>query len=388
MAANPASGRNLALYVHVPFCTRRCHYCDFAVTRSSDPPIQDWLKAVAEDMRQWSESPGSSRPIPIDTIFIGGGTPSLLGASGMEKLRSLLEVFFTWDPAGMEWTAEANPNSLTPDTALAWREIGVNRLSLGVQSFEDGALDWLGRLHDASEAMEAVERAQFAGFDNISVDLMFGLPREVRRDWRGDLERAASLGVAHVSTYGLTAEPPTPLGQHVRSGRIRMPDQERYAYEYMTAIEVLSSNDFIQYEVSSFAREGRECRHNWHYWIGSEYLGVGPSAHSFVDGRRIWNVRDWKAYRAAARLGESLREGHENPTEAERRLESLWLGLRTRAGIDTEEHRLPTSLRERWVGRDLATSAGNRLRLTPSGWLLLDELVAELVARYPEDEEI
>ena len=375
---------SVALYVHVPFCTRRCHYCDFAVTPSADPPVDDWLEALEKDLNQWQAELGELRLRRLDTIFVGGGTPSLLGGAGMEGLRRLIEDRFLLDIGSVEWSAEANPNSLTLETARAWREAGVNRLSLGVQSFDDRVLQWLGRLHDAAEATAAVERARTAGFDNVSVDLIFGVPGEVSRSWRHELEHATELALPHVSAYGLTAERRTALGRRVDSGRVRMPDQEQYEYEYLTAVEILESHHLKQYEVSNFARSGYECRHNWHYWIGTEYLGVGPSSHSFVRGRRSWNVRDWPAYRAAARDGTSLREGHEEPTPQQRSLESLWLGLRTRRGIDLARHEITENSVASWIEEGRATLADGRLRLTARGWLLLDEVVTELSARSAE----
>ena len=371
----------LALYIHVPFCVRRCHYCDFAVTRSTEPPVSEWLNCLAQDLAEWSEELDAGGPLRLDTIFVGGGTPSLLGGAGMESLAELLTGHFEWDPDRLEWTAEANPGSLTAETAGRWRELGVNRLSIGVQSFDDRALTWLGRLHDSSEANRAVERAHRAGFENVSVDLIFGLPGDVTRNWKQDLERATSLGVTHVSAYGLTAEPRTPLGRLVTNGRVEMPSEDRYADEYATTVKVLNKYNLKQYEVSNFALDGYECRHNWHYWIGSEYLGLGPSAHSLVAGQRIWNVTDWQAYRDAATSGASVREGRETPGRADRRLESLWLGLRTRNGIELAAHGIQADLVDHWVAEDWASVSDGVLRLTAEGWLRLDGLVAELDSR-------
>jgi oxygen-independent coproporphyrinogen-3 oxidase len=384
--SHPRESSALALYVHVPFCARRCHYCDFAVTAVEEPPIDEWLASIEVDLLEWRKELGGTDLPRLDTIFVGGGTPTLLGARGMEALGVLLSRNFSWDAGTIEWSAEANPNSLTTETAMAWRAIGVNRLSLGVQSFDDRALEWLGRLHDGREAREAVDRAKKAGFDNVSLDLIFGLPAEIRRSWRMDLENALDLGAVHVSTYGLTAEPGTPLGRSVARGRVTLADQNEYAREYLVAVNELEGHHFTQYEVSNFARFGYECRHNWHYWIGTEYLGVGPSAHSYVRGQRIWNVRDWKAYRAAVRRGESVREGREAPSWEQRRLEALWLGLRTRRGIDLEALGLPVAAVDGWISEGRATRRGSRVRLTPGGFLLLDELVAELAARTTKDE--
>ena len=377
----------LALYIHFPFCVRRCHYCDFAVTRSAEPPVDDWLACLAHDMLEWSEELGDPGPIRVDTIFIGGGTPSLLGGAGMESLAELLAGHFEWEAGRVEWTVEANPGSLTLDAARRWRNLGVNRLSIGVQSFDNGALEWLGRLHDAVGAAAAVERARAAGFENLSVDLIFGLPSGVARSWGDDLERAVSLGVTHVSAYGLTAEPRTPLGKLVATGSVRMPEEDRYIEEYSTTVNILSKYDFKQYEVSNFAQSGYECRHNWHYWIGSEYLGLGPSAHSLVEGRRIWNVTQWSAYRDAAKSGASVREGRETPTRADRRLVSLWLGLRTRRGIDLAAHAIEAGLVRHWVAEGWASMSDGVLCLTPAGWLRMDGLVAELDSRLANSDD-
>ncbi len=373
-----------ALYIHFPFCIRRCHYCDFAVTRSAEPPVREWVACLARDLLKWGGELGTPGPYRIDTIFVGGGTPSLLGGAGMELLAELLARHFEWDAGRLEWTVEANPGSLTVDAARCWRNLGVNRLSIGVQSFDDGALRWLGRLHDSAGASSAVERAHEAGFENVSIDLMFGLPTEVVRSWGGDLRQAASLGVTHVSAYGLTAEPRTPLGKLVANGRIRMADENQYADEYADTANILNQYDFKQYEVSNFALNGYECRHNWHYWIGSEYLGLGPSAHSLIGGQRIWNVTGWQAYRDAASSGASLREGREVPTRADRRLESLWLWLRTRRGIDLAAHCIEADMIAQWVAEGWASISDDVLRLTPGGWLRMDGLVAELDVRLAE----
>jgi len=381
------TARPLGLYVHVPFCAKRCHYCDFSVARSHRPPIDEFLEAVAVDVDDWFTSRGWADRVDVDTVFVGGGTPSLLGADGMRALAECLAERFRWDAGGVEWTAEANPNSLPADVCAAWRELGINRLSLGVQSFQDGPLEWLGRLHDAAEAVAAVGRARAAGFEHVNVDLIFGLPDSVPRDWAADVARAVELGVTHVSAYGLTAEPRTPLGRRVDMGRVRMPDDERYGAEYLYVSSVLRDAGFDHYEVSNFARPGRASRHNWHYWDGSEYLGVGPSAHSYLGGERIWNVYRWDRYRTAAVTGAPLREGRERAGPAERRLERVWLGLRTSAGLSWDdvdpagrEGRIEAWRAERWIAPD-----EERLRLTPAGWLRLDAIAAE-VAGWSDEE--
>lgn len=374
------TGGPRSLYVHVPFCAKRCHYCDFSVARTHSPPIEAFVEAVAVDLDDWFTSRGWDDRVEVDTVFVGGGTPSLLGADGMRALAERLAGRFRWDPGSVEWTAEANPNSLPEDVCAAWRELGINRLSLGVQSFQDEPLEWLGRLHDAAEAIAAVGRARAAGFERVNIDLIFGLPDTVPRDWAADVARAVDLGVTHVSAYGLTAEPRTPLGRRVDTGRVRMPDDERYGDEYLDVSRALRNAGFDHYEVSNFARPGHASRHNWHYWDGSEYLGVGPSAHSYLGGERIWNVYRWDRYRRAAEAGASLRDGRERPGPAQRRLERVWLGLRTSDGVawdDVEpagrEPRIEAWRAEGWLAPD-----DDRLRLTPEGWLRLDTIAAEV----------
>ncbi|MGD8497023.1 MAG: radical SAM family heme chaperone HemW [Gemmatimonadales bacterium] len=376
----PDAGPPRSVYVHVPFCAKRCHYCDFSVARAATPPLDAYFDALARDLDAWFEEYGWAEPVRVETLFIGGGTPSLLGPDGMRRLAALLRTRFTWDPARVEWTAEANPNSLTDEVCAAWRELGVNRLSIGVQSFQDGPLAWLGRLHDAAEAASAVERAGAAGFERINVDLIFGLPDDVPRDWGSDVARALELGVTHVSAYGLTAEPRTPLGRLVDLGRVRMPGDRRYGDEYLEVAGVLARAGYEHYEVSNFARPGHASVHNWHYWDGSEYLGLGPSAHSYLCGERIWNVHRWDRYRRAAETRDTLREGRERPDSAARRLERIWLGLRTRAGVPWaevgpvgHEAKLASWRDEGWIAPD-----GAALRLTPAGWLRLDPIAAEV----------
>lgn len=365
--------------MHVPFCARRCHYCDFSVTASGQPPIDAYLDALAVDLEDWFRTRRWTPPVSLETLFVGGGTPSLLGDHGMRRLSALLRSRFRWDPAEVEWTAEANPESLTDEVCRAWLDLGIDRLSIGVQSFQDEPLEWLGRAHDGAGACRAVERAREAGFSDVNIDFIFGLPASVPRDLRGDVRRALSLGVTHVSVYGLTAEPRTPLGRRVSSGRVRLPDEERYGEEFLELSERLRGAGFRHYEVSNFARPGHASRHNWHYWDGSEYLGLGPSAHSYLGGERIWNVYRWDRYRKAASAAGDLRAGRERSDAAGGRLERVWLGLRTDRGISVDE--VPPRARERleaWRRAGWTVPAESRIRLTPEGWLRLDSLASEI----------
>lgn len=366
------------LYVHVPFCARRCGYCDFAVTATREPPVAAWLGTVRlELVRRFTEH-GWEAPLELETIYVGGGTPSLLGVGAMAGLAGVLREFADWRH-GTEWTAEANPESFTPDLAADWHAAGVNRLSLGAQTFHEPTLRWMGRLHGGSGPGRAMAAARGAGFDNVSLDLMFGLPARLGRDWPGDLERVIELEPEHVSLYGLTAEPATPLGRSVAEGLEVLADEERYASEFLAASERLAAAGFHQYELSNFARPGRESRHNGAYWRHRAYLGIGPGAHSFLPPVRSWNVRDWLDYRERLEHGGTAEAGSERLGTAERALERVWLGLRTADGVPTGELSPDQrTIAARWVGSGWARQAHGRLRLTPAGWLLLDRLAVEL----------
>ncbi len=379
MSASASGPR--ALYVHFPFCTHHCHYCDFSVQRAAEPPVAEWLAAIAQDLDEWDRDPEIQGLIGLDSVYVGGGTPSLLRADGMKSLREVLDDRVTLSNA-VEFTAEANPVSFGPDTARGWHEAGVTRVSLGVQSFADGPLEWLGRLHDANGAVRAVETALAAGFASVNVDMLFGLPVSVVRDWDREIRCLADLDVPHVSTYGLTAEPRTPLGQWVDRGEVRLAEESTYEAEYLASTAVLAGAGLRQYDVSSFALPGHESRHNWHYWERRSYLGVGPSAHSFLNLRRVWNVRTWDAYRRAAQTGGTLREGSEVLSSQQTRLEEVWLGLRTRKGLP-QTHPVWATSRARenldaWREAGWLIEHEGRILLTPAGWLRLDAVVGEL----------
>src|SRR5690606_9747419 len=236
-----------------------------------------------------------------------------------------------------EITAEANPESFTAELARDWRAAGINRVSLGAQTFDEAALRWMGRLHGPDGPARAVAAAREAGLDNVSVDLIFGLPDRLGRDWGADLERALRLEPEHVSLYGLTAEAGAPLGRWVAEGRERLPDEDAYGAQYLLAAERLTAAGFRHYEVSNFALPGRESRHNQVYWSGEAYLGLGPGAHSYLAGRRWWNVRSWAAYAAALGRGEAPVEGEETVEGDAARLERTWLALRTSEGFPLRE---------------------------------------------------
>jgi len=393
------------LYVHVPFCKRRCSYCDFAVHATTSPPVDAWLAATASELglraKEWlppeeqhavrrdggtgrsDGSGGPAAPGRLDTLYVGGGTPSVLGPGAMARLRDAVEHAFAPAP-DMEWTVEANPESFDPALARDWAAAGVNRVSLGAQSFHEPALKWMGRLHGPDGPARAVAAARAAGLDNVSVDLIFGLPEALGRDWSADLARVLELEPAHISLYGLTAEPGAPLGRWVRQGRARMPDEDAYGAEYLEAAARLTDAGYEHYEVSNFARPGLASRHNRAYWVGVPYLGLGVGAHSYAPPRRWWNLRDWPAYANALAAGEPPVAGEEVLSADTRTLEQTWLGLRTADGLDAgalSGRQLGRA--EAWADQGWARIERGRVRLTSLGWLLLDRLAVELDSAGP-----
>lgn len=366
-----------SVYVHAPFCARRCMYCDFAVEVNRRPDGAEWLAAIRTEL-EWTEDSGRVRLSPaLETLYVGGGTPSVLDprhvvelatVAGRERLQA----------TGFEWTVEANPESFTGQVAEQWADGGVNRVSFGVQSFSRAALRWMGRLHSAAEAVEAVKSAKAAGIGNLSVDLIFGLPRAVSRDWTADLERALGLNVPHVSLYGLTVEEGTPLERAVRDGRVVQCGETRYREEYLEAADTLSEAGYEHYEVSNFALPGFASRHNSACWRGAPYLGLGNGAHSCFRGERWWNLRGWPEYRDRIARSGNGRAGGEVLTPEQVRLETVWLALRTRAGLDVAGAG-PAASRalRRWVAAGLAERDGAFARLRPEGWLVLDDLALE-----------
>ncbi|MDX1395069.1 MAG: radical SAM family heme chaperone HemW [Gemmatimonadota bacterium] len=369
-----------ALYIHYPFCAHRCHYCDFSVTRAAVPPADEWIDCLACELPWWFETAGWAAPLALDSVFIGGGTPSLMDPDVPGALADVLGVWFGLEE-DVEWTVESNPASLTDEVATAWRAAGANRLSIGVQSFDDEVLSWLGRLHDRATAEAAVRTARRAGFDNINLDLMFGLPEAIRRDLDTELEILIDTGVDHVSAYGLTIEPDTPLARQVTLGRVVPTGGSAYGHEYRTIAARLEAAGMRHYEVSNFASDGRECRHNWYYWNRSPYLGIGPSAHGYLPPLRIWNAFRWSRYRDVVRAGAGAVDGYESLGPAEEPLERLWLGLRTREGLvrdDPEWGAVLSARADEWERLGWVRTTGGRVVATAEGWLRLDELVTRL----------
>lgn len=373
MAAN-------VLYLHVPFCRRRCRYCDFPTQAYDRALAEAYLVALAEEVE------ARVRRLAPRTLYIGGGTPTALRA---DQLTDLLNLLGTLDLSRLEeYTVEANPGTFDVETLLRLREAGVNRLSLGVQTFHAEGLKRLGRIHDARRARAAVSMAREAGFENLSLDLIYGWPGQRPADWREDLETVAGLAPEHLSCYGLTYEEGTPLWRDRRAGRL-MPlteEEERLLFDEMASR--LADRGYDRYEISSFARPGGQCRHNRAYWEGEEYVGLGAGAHSLVAGTRFCNSRSPAEYiRLMTRHGRARVWEESLPPERAAR-ERVVIGLRLREGLAPETFAAATGFElEELLGRELPPLleggwlewTEGRLRLSDRALPVADSILAELV---------
>ena len=380
------------LYLHVPFCVRRCSYCDFSIAVRKRIPAGEYVDAVLKELElvraadpgpttEGPEGPKKSFRAPrgaLETLHLGGGTPSLLPPDALATLVTALLDAFGATPSrdAVEVTAEANPEDVTPELASVWRRAGVNRVSLGAQSFDDNVLRWMHRSHDAARIGAAVHALRGAGIDNISLDLIFALPAELQRDWERDLDLALSLLPSHLSLYGLTVEERTPLARWISRGAVAAPDDDRYAEEYLLAHVRLAAYGYHFYEVSNACRDERHSRHNSAYWSGRPYLGLGPAAHSYDGRARRWNVPAWPAYARAIAAGRSPIESREVLTPRQRELERLYLSLRTDAGVPRTA--CPPDRLTAWAGEGWVEVTARSVRCTPQGWLRLDALVRDL----------
>lgn len=360
------------LYLHVPFCRQACHYCDFHFSTSlaRKPAV---LAALAREIELRSSYFGPA-PLPLRSIYFGGGTPSLLSAGELNRLFELIQRVFGWE-TGAEITLEANPDDLTPAWLAALRTTPVNRLSIGIQSFHELHLHLMNRAHSAAEALACVRHAQDAGFANLSIDLIYGIPAPDHSSWQRDLETALTLNAPHISAYALTVEPRTALGRWTEKGRFRPSTDEFTAQQFEQLTATLTGVGYEHYEISNFAQPGFEARHNSAYWQGAPYIGIGPSAHSF-DGHatRQANVASNAAYVAALDHGE-IPATIEHLSPRDRANEYLLTTLRTSRGTDLRY------LREH-LGRDLlATHAPTIADLTARGLATLDSAADASVLR-------
>ncbi|MFZ5590691.1 MAG: radical SAM family heme chaperone HemW [Bacillota bacterium] len=376
----------LALYIHVPFCLAKCHYCDFISYTFSHVAAGHWAAALKQELALWARLPVCSERT-LATIYIGGGTPSLLPPGLLGEVLTAVRHTFAVSSAA-EITLEVNPGTVERSKLQLWRRLGVNRLSVGVQSLQEDHLRFLGRRHTARQAEEAVFSARAAGFEQISVDLIYGIPGLSYREWEETLRIVTGWPVVHLSAYALTVEETTPLGRMIAAGQVPAPDEDEMADQYEMLLDMAEASGLVQYEISNFARPGWECRHNLNYWLGGEYLGVGPAAWSYLDGRRFANPAGLEEYCHMVAEGKTAFGQAQPLSEREEVTEALLMGLRLRRGIDLADfqQRYGVDLLEqyrtviqRYVQQGLLELAGENLRLTRRGLLLSNVVLREFV---------
>ncbi|MDN5345509.1 MAG: hypothetical protein PWQ18_1623 [Clostridia bacterium] len=374
-----------ALYIHIPFCVRKCHYCDFVSYPGQAPGVmaaygRDLAKEMALVDTRW-------QPGPAATVYLGGGTPTLLPGVELEAVLGAVARTFGWQ-SGAEISMEANPGTVDTAKLQALRAAGVNRLSLGAQAFDDALLKAMGRIHRRQDIYQAYHLARRAGFNNINLDLIFGLPGQTLASWRATLKEALALQPEHMAVYSLQVEEGTFWGDLAAAGELALPGEELELAMYQAARERLAAAGYQQYEISNFARPGYECHHNLTYWLNHPYLGLGAAAASSWQGRRWRNYDDLGQYRAALSAGLLPRAEIDTLTRHQQMAETMFMGLRLIAGVDLEAFRRRFGVDARVVyARELTRlyqvglveERGGHLRLTEKGLPLANVVFVEFV---------
>lgn len=369
-----------AAYLHIPFCAHHCGYCDFAVTAGQDQLIEHYLDAL--DL----EIAGLGEPQPVETIFIGGGTPTYLGVAQLDRLLAAIDRWLPLLPGG-EWSIESTPDSLNAEKAAVLHSRGVTRVSIGVQSFSPALLSSLDRRHTSEQIPRAVESVRGRDLE-LSFDLIFAAPGATRASWDADLRAALHFQPTHISTYGLTYEKGTPLWKQRERGSVIPVPEEQELEMYELAIERLTGAGFEHYEVSNFARPGRRCRHNERYWANEAYYGFGVGAARYVQGVRELNTRDTKSYIRKVLAGESPTFQSEQLNDRDRAFETIGTQLRRSEGVERQRFHeqtgieldalAPTSL-PMLIANGLVADTGSAVKLTPRGLCVADGVIAEMM---------
>ena len=379
--------RRAGIYLHVPFCRRKCPYCSFASVVPGPGQVGRYLTAVRAHLRALAREP-QVRELVFATVFFGGGTPSLLDPADLAELLADCRTLFAFADDEPEVSVEVNPGTIDPAGLERLRRAGCNRLSIGVQSLDDRELAVLGRIHSAAESRATVLAARAAGFGNLSLDLMYGLPGQSAAGWRATLEQALALGPDHLSLYELTPEEGTPLSADLCAGRLSLPSEEEVLAMMAVIDALVAASPLARYEISNYAAVGRECRHNLTYWQNGCYLGLGPGATAFYGGVRRTAVADPDEYCRRLGQGRSVWQVEERLDREAAFRETVVMGLRLTAGVDETALRRrfgldPASyygpLLEQLVAQGLLVRRDGRLRLTAAGLPLANRVMAELV---------
>lgn len=315
------------IYIHIPFCKKKCHYCNF-YSLASNRYFDEIIDAIAREIPQRKNLIGDKL---IESVYFGGGTPSLMGARHLQKIMTSIYQNFTISE-NAEITLEANPDDLSMEKLKAFKENKINRLSIGIQTFNDHELKYLNRTHDAKKAIESIEMARESGFNNLTVDLIYGLPDSTSESWSRNLQLIRNLDIPHLSCYALTVEPNTAFEYFIRKGQLKPPEEELFLNQFEQLIDFTAANGYEHYEISNFCRNGLYARHNTAYWFGTPYLGLGPSAHSFDGNSRFWNIAHLKKYMEGIAQNMPVFE-QESLTQKQRYNEFVMTRLRTFWGI-------------------------------------------------------
>lgn len=379
----------LSLYIHIPFCNVKCPYCDFAVSKFRADSAERYVKALSKEIKQRSKILGVDGRT-VETLYIGGGTPALLTIPQVAGIFDELRRNFIWNPE-TEVSIEANPNTIDETKLRDLKSLGINRLSIGVQSFDDDELKVIGRDHTSAQVVEAFEEARNAGYTNINIDLIFGIPGKTLEAWEKNLSAVVDMQPEHISTYCLTIEPKTLFDKLFRMGKLQPVSEEEQAQLYEKTIEVLTSSGYCHYEISNFAFPTYECQHNLHYWDHhSDYLGFGTSAHSFLYGKRFWNTRATLKYIDLIEQVGSAMEMEEELSRKELLEEEIFLGLRQTKGLDLKflKANFEDSMQglskdsiKRMIEGGFLVSEADVLKLTCRGLLLADAICSELISK-------
>jgi oxygen-independent coproporphyrinogen-3 oxidase len=384
MSSPPPAG----IYIHLPFCLRKCPYCDFYSEVGTEERRRSFLVALHQELALRAD-----RNLDADSLYFGGGTPSQFAPVHICAIIDRVSALFHLSQDS-EITLEANPGTVTREALEGYRAAGVNRINLGAQSFNDENLSFLGRIHDARDARRAIAAARRAGFTDLGLDLIYGLPGQTRQQWQADLEAALAAAPAHLSCYMLTYAPGTPLDEARAAERIRPLPEEAVAGLFELTVETLTASGFVHYEVSNFARGGSPpawSRHNRKYWNGAPYFGFGPAAHSFDGSRRSWNKPDLDAYCKALDRGYPPPGGREVLTREQRMTEAVFLGLRQTEGIDIGDFQVRFAVDAEQlfdramadlVDEGLAATDGRRFWLTRRGLLVADAAALRLASCF------
>lgn len=369
------------IYIHIPYCKQACHYCDFHFSTS----LQNMDKMHASICQEIALRKHYLLGETVETIYFGGGTPSLFSGAQLAKVLTSVRDHFQVSE-NPEITLEANPDDLTLEKLKELKQIGINRLSIGIQSFDERRLKFLNRSHNAKEALDCVKNAQSAGFENLTVDLIYAIPPESMSYWESDLKKAIELGVPHISLYGLTIEERTVFGNWQSKGKLQETSEDVAADQYKLAIDTLTNKGYDHYEVSNFAKPGFRSRHNSAYWSGTMYLGIGPGAHSFNGTNRSFNVRNNASYITCLNKSE-IPETLESLTSSQRMNEYILIRLRTCEGLDSEVfkrrfgHDLysdKTVQLEQFTNQGLIRSDKHTIALTTDGFMVADQIALGL----------